>query len=184
MFPRTLPLSPSAEEARNVLRRAHEEFKAVALQRGEAIRAAAQAGVPLREISRAVENSLSYEVIRGMVGPKAGAGFSWRDEVFEVSEPQLRALIYKADAYGHGGARGDVELLGVGDDWLPAARDLAEWMRRARAGLETDPIALDESHAWALLQILRLTYTDGVSRLSALRTAFFSHFGTLHPQDG
>src|SRR5712691_2441035 len=111
----------------------------------------------------------------------AGVAFTWETETFQVSEPQTRALIFKADGYGHRAFPGDVEKLGAGDSWLPAALDLAGWMRRVHVGLDSEPIELDEEHAFSLFQILRLTYMDGLSRLADLRSSLFNHFGRPAP---
>ncbi len=163
------------------LRRINAEFKAASLRRHEAIVAASHAGNALRDISAAIDCELSYEVIRGIVGPRAGVAFEWQGEIFQVSEPQTRALIYKAEGYGRGAFPGDVEKLDAGERWLLSALDLARSMRRVHVGLDSEPIELDREHAFALYQILRLTYMDGLSRLADLRSSLFNSLGQPAP---
>jgi hypothetical protein len=173
--------TPEAERALADLRRTHERFKHVEVERREAIVAASNAGCALRDISEAVDRDLSHEVIRGIVGPRAGVAFDWQGELFQLSEPQTRALIYKADGYGRNAFPGDVEKLDAGTTWLSGAADLALAMRQVHTGIAIEPIALDEALGFALFQILRLTYMTGMTRIADLRAALHAHFGRPVP---
>jgi DNA-binding transcriptional MerR regulator len=171
---------PEVIRALNELRTTHAAFTESALRRNEAIIAASETGCTLREISNALDSELSHEVIRGIVGPKAGVAFEWEGDVFQVSEPQTRALIYKAEGFGRGAFSGDVALLAAGEEWLPAAADLAIVMRQVHVGLSNEPITLDRAHGFALFQILRLTYMT-LSQLSDLRERLAAAFGNPGP---
>lgn len=61
----------------------------------------------------------------------------------------------------------DIELLGAGTQWLGSAGELAQEMQAAKAG-NADPIVLHQDRAFALYQILRLTYTGRPTVLSRL----------------
>src|SRR5947209_6120823 len=98
-----------AGRALRALEQAHVAFAEAEDRRREAMRSASEAGCTLRQLQSAVDNSLSYEGIRTVVGPRSGVVFEWRGELFAISEPQTRALIYKAEAYGTGSGRGDIE---------------------------------------------------------------------------
>jgi len=176
-----MPTTPEASRALNALRSAHAAFKEAEVRRREAITEASNAGCALRDISEAVERNLSHEVIRGIVGPRAGVAFAWKGELFQMSEPQTRALIYKADGYGRHQFPGDVAKLEAGDGWLPAAAELAIAMRHVHTGVSEDPIDLDEEWGFALFQILRLTYMTGMTRIGDLWAALQTHFGQARP---
>ena len=171
-----MKISPEAAARLHELRVAHGEFKAAELRRREAIQEASSAGCALREISDALDRDLSPEVVHGIVGPRSGVAFVWKGAVYQISEPQTRALIYKADGFGRNAFPGDVELIGAGTGWLSAAGDLGIAMRRVHTGIATEPLELDEEHAFALYQILRLTFMTGMTLISDLRTALHVHF--------
>src|SRR6266849_6565624 len=113
-----MPSTTAAERALERLRQAHAAYQDATVRRREAIIEASHAGCALREISEAVQNNLSHEVIRGIVGPRAGVAFELGDEIFQTSEPQTRALIYKADGYARGAFPADVAKLDAGEHWL------------------------------------------------------------------
>lgn len=173
-------MRPEATHALAVLRQTHAVFTEAAMRRNETIGEASQAGCTLRQIAETLDGELSLEAIRTIAGPKMGVAFEWQGEGFQVSEPQTRALIYKADGFGRGDFRGDVAMLGAGEAWPPKAADLATAMRRVHVGRSHEPIALDEEHAFALFQMLRGTYMT-LSRLSELRERLAAHFGIPAP---
>jgi hypothetical protein len=165
-----------------VLAQAQAAFAAADDRRREAMRAASELGCTLRQIQTAVDRSLSYEGIRTIVGPRSGVVFDWRGDEYAISEPQTRALIDKAETYGNGGGRGDIEKYDLGTDWLPAALALARAMRRVHVGTDVDPIKLDESHARALKPILQMTYSHGMTPISDLRQRLFADLGFPTPK--
>jgi hypothetical protein len=164
------------------LEEAQAAFADAEERRREAMRTASEAGYALRQIQSAVGGSLSYEGIRSIVGPRNGVVFAWRADLYPISEPQTRALIYKAETYGRGGGRGDIEKYDLGTEWLPAALTLARAMRRVHVGTDVDPITLDELHASALKPILQMTYTNGMTPISDLREKLFADLGRPKPR--
>jgi len=157
-------------------------FSAAEDRRRDAMRAASEAGATLRQIETAIEGSLSYEGIRTIVGPRSGVVFEWKGELYPISEPQTRALIDKAEAYGGGAGAGDIEKYGLGTAWLPAALTLARAMRRMHVGTDVDAIKLDKTHALALKPILQMTYTNGMTPISDLRERLFKDLGRPTPR--
>src|SRR5579864_7938091 len=97
------------DEVLEALERAQEAFAEADEGRREAMRRASQAGASLRQIHAAIDRSLSAEGIRTIVGPRRGVVFDWKGELYPISEPQTRALIHKAQSYGDGGHRDDIE---------------------------------------------------------------------------
>ncbi len=170
------------DRALRALEEAQAAFAEADDRRRDAMRAASEAGCTLRQIQAAVDRSLSYEGIRTIVGPRSGVVFDWRGDIYAISEPQTRALIDKAEAYGSGGGRGDIEKYDLGTDWLPAALTLARAMRRVHVGTDADPVKLDESHARALKPILQMTYTNGMTPISDLRQRLFTDLGWPTPK--
>jgi hypothetical protein len=170
------------DRALRALEQAHIAFSDADARRREAMRTASEAGCTLRQIQTAVERSLSYEGIRGIVGPRSGVVFECHGELYPISEPQTRALIDKAEAYGNGGGSGDIEKYELGTDWLPAALTLARAMRRVHVGTDIDPIKLDETQARALKPILQMTFTTGMTPISDLRHRLFEDLGWPTPK--
>jgi hypothetical protein len=144
--------------------------------RFDAIKAAADAGCALRDVADATGNALSYEFVRRTVGDRADVVFEWRGTEYEIAEPQVRALAYKADGYGRNAFPGDVTLLGVGDGWLAASNSLAWEIQKRHARVISEPVVLDDASAFALCQILRLTYMTRPSRLADLADTLYSDF--------
>jgi hypothetical protein len=169
------------DQALRALEQAQAAFAVADEGRREAMRAASQAGATLRQIQAAIDRSLSYEGIRTIVGPRQGVEFEWKGELYPISEPQTRALIHKAEAYGGEGGS-DIEKYGLGTDWLPAALELARAMRRVHVGTDADPIiTLDEVRARALRPLLQLTSTQGLTPISDLRERLFADLGRPTP---
>jgi hypothetical protein len=158
------------------VRAAQARVNVAASERLEAVTAAAEAGCALREIEAATGNDLSYEGIRRAVGDRADVAFEWRGELFEISEPQVRALAYKADGYGRNAFPGDVAKLGAGDGWLPASNKLGWEIQKRHAGVTDQPLKLKNDTAFALAQILRLTYMSRPTRLADLADVLIAHF--------
>jgi hypothetical protein len=166
------------------VRVAQEQVEAAMGARLDAIQRAAEAGCALREIEAATGNDLSYEVIRRAVGDRVRVAINWRGELYEISEPQVRALAYKADGYGRNAFPGDVALLGAGDAWLPASNGLGWEIQKRHAGITRDPLELDDDLGLALCQILRLTYMTRPSRLADLSDALCRDLDVLRPVAG
>ncbi len=171
------------DRAIEALERAQAAFATADAGRRGAMQAASAAGATLRQIQAAIDRSLSYEGIRTIVGPRNGVVFEWQRDLYPISEPQTRALIYKAEIYGSGGAREDIEKYQLGTDWLPAALDLADPMRRVHVGTDVDPVSLDEAHARALKPLLQMTFTLGLTPISDLRERLFADLGRPTPHE-
>jgi hypothetical protein len=169
-------------QALQALEQAQAAFAAAAEERREAMRAASTAGATLRQIEAAIDRSLSYEGIRTIVGPRRGVEFEWQGELYLISEAQTRALIDKAEQYGGGGGRGDIEKYQLGTDWLPAALELAHAMRRVHVGTDVDPVKLDQARARALKPLLQMTFTLGLTPISDLRERLFADLGRPTPR--
>ena len=94
-----------------------------------------------------------------------------------MTEEQIEVLVYKLAGSARGAFPKDIEVLGAGTDWLGAAGELATALHEAQADDEADPIALDEQWAFALYQVLRLTYTGRPTVLSRLSDDLGERYG-------
>ena len=150
--------------------------KAAELRRREAIQEASSAGCALRDILGRPRPRPLPRMVRGIVGPRSGVAFVWKGAVYQISEPQTRALIYKADGFGRNTFPGDVEQSAPARAGSPRQAISGSRMRRVHTGIATEPLELDEEHAFALYQILRLTFMTGMTLISDLRTALHVHF--------
>jgi hypothetical protein len=149
-------------DAIGTLQRAQETFAAAAAARRQAIVGALRAGVPLRELSALTD--LSHESIRRV----GGIAFNLRGQTLPVTERQADVLIYKLTGFDAGRFPGDVVLLGAGRDWLSATGELARAIERGRDGPAQDTIELGGDRAFAMYQVLRLSYMDRPSDVSRL----------------
>jgi hypothetical protein len=100
---------------------------------------------------------------------------------FQLTGQQIEMLIYKLAGSAQGAFPKDIELLGAGSDWLPAAAKLADDLQGAMADEDGNPVCLDPSSAFALYQILRLTYFGSLTVLSRLFSALNATYGDGAP---
>ncbi len=146
-------------------------------QRDQSILEAVRAGAALREISQVA--GISHEAVR-RVARVLSISFELEATVYEITDHQADVFIYKLAGFDVGRFPGDVELLNAGNDWLPAAGELARAIQRAKAGGEEGPISLDNKREdWgnALYQVLRLSYMERPSDVSRLFDALQARYG-------
>lgn len=149
-----------------VLEAAQRSFREATAARREAMRSAVQAGVPLRDVARAAE--CSHESVRRIAVSQGAATLLLGTERYDLTEEQVDVLVYKLAGSAKGAFPKDIELLGAGTQWLTSAGELAHEMQAAKLGGNADPIVLNQDRAFALFQILRLTYTGRPTVLSRL----------------
>lgn len=157
------------------LERAHRAYRDARGERREAMRAAVRLGAPLRDVARAAD--CSHEAVRRLAASEGSVLVLLSSQEYPLTEEQADMLIYKLAGSARGSFPKDIELLGAGTDWLPAAAELAHALNEAKEEDEAEPIVLDESSAFAMYQILRLTYTGRPTVLSRLYDALLESFG-------
>lgn len=96
---------------------------------------------------------------------------------YPLTHQQVELLIYKLAGYARGAFPKDVELLGAGAAWLPAAGRLAEQMENGISDEDGRAIALNDATAFALYQVLRLTHTGRPTTLSRLHDSLLRDIG-------
>jgi len=151
------------------LEAAQRSFREATAVRRVAMREAVQAGVPLRDVARAAE--CSHESVRRIAVSDGAATLLVGAERYDLTEEQVDMLVYKLAGSAKGAFPKDIELLGAGTRWLGTAGELAQTMQVAKADDDADPVVLDQDRAFALYQILRLTYTGRPTVLSRLYDA-------------
>ena len=157
------------------LQAAQTAFEEASTRRVEAMIDAVRSGVSLREIAGAT--NCSREAVRRIVQCRAVTFVDEATETeYELTEQQTRVLAYKAAGFGAGAFSGDVQRLNAGTDWPTAAMALGQELDRVQNGLITEPLLLTQDKAFALYQILRLTYLAQPSRLAELRDTLSQRF--------
>lgn len=149
-------------------------FREVAEERRQAILDAVKAEVPLRGVAAAAD--CSHESVRRIVAADGAVTLELGADTYSLTEQQVEMLVYKLAGSAKGAFPRDIELLGAGAEWLPAAAALADALQAAKADEEGRPVVLDQAKAFALYQVLRLTNfgrPDTLSRLyDALRETY------------
>jgi hypothetical protein len=168
----------TATDALVALRDAQAAFDVASGARHVAILDAVRAGANLREIAQVAQ--CSHESVRRIAATNGGATLVLGDEDFALTEHQVEMLIHKLDGSARGAFPKDIELLAAGTEWLPAAGQLANRLQHARSE-ESSAIVLDNGLAFALYQILRLTYTGRPTVLSRLYDVLFEQYGKGEP---
>jgi hypothetical protein len=141
-------------------------FRDAAEERRQAILEAVRAEAPLRDVALAAD--CSHESVRRIVAADGAVTLESGTESYALTEQQVEMLIYKLAGAAKGAFPKDIELLGAGTKWLPAAAELANALQAAKADEDGRPIVLDHASTFALYQILRLTYTGRPTTLSRL----------------
>ena len=155
-----------AATALSRLQAVHTTFRDVGEQRRVAIIDAVRAEVPLRQVAAAA--GCSHESVRRIVAANGAVTLELDPGTYALTRQQVELMIYKLAGAARGAFPRDIELLGAGDGWLPAAAELASALQAAMPDDEGVPIALNEATAFALYQILRLTETGRPTTLSRL----------------
>lgn len=135
-------------------------------QRRDAVVSAVRAGAPLRAVAEAAD--CSHESVRRIVAADGMVTLEIAGSEYPLSQQTVDLLIYKLAGYGAGAFPSDVQLLGAGSSWLPAAARLARALQSAMAKEAYASVRLDDVMAYALHQVLRLTQMTIPSTLSRL----------------
>ena len=171
MSPRD-PIAAATAVAR--LQAVQARFRDTAEERRRAILEAVAAEVPLRGVAAAAD--CSHESVRRIVAADGAVIVELDADTYSLTEQQVEMLVYKLAGSAKGAFPRDIELLGAGTAWLPAAAALADALQAAKADEEGRPVVLDQAQAFALYQVLRLTNfgrPDTLSRLyDALREMY------------
>jgi hypothetical protein len=149
-------------------------FREVQEERRQAILAAVNADVPLREVAEAA--NISHETVRRIVAADGQVVIACDGDPYRLTGRQVEMLIYKLAGSAQGAFPGDIERLDAGTDWLPSAGKLAQQLQEAMADETGKPVKLDHTTGWALYLILRLTYFEGTSVLSRLFEALHTRY--------
>ena len=81
------------------------------------------------------------------------------NRTYTLSRQQAALLIYKLSGMASGAFSREIDQLGAGTDWLPDASRLADSLYLALHESIDVTIELDHAGAFALYQVLRVTYT-------------------------
>jgi hypothetical protein len=154
-------------------------FRDVQEERRQAIVAAVESGAPLREVARAA--GCSHESVRRIMAADGAVSVELEGQHYRLTSQQVEMLIYKLAGSANGAFPRDVELLGGGTEWLAGAAELARTLHVAMADEDGTPVPLDTARAFALYQILRITYTGRPTTLSRLYDDLFELYGKAAP---
>lgn len=157
----TDPVEAATALSRVVTAQTH--FRDAQARRRDAVVRAVRAGAPLRAVAEAAE--CSHESVRRIVAADGMVTIEVGGNEYPLNQQTVDLLVYKLAGYGAGAFPRDVQLLGAGSDWLPAAAGLAVALQSAEAD---GSVRLDEVTAHALHQVLRLTQMTIPSSLSRL----------------
>jgi hypothetical protein len=164
-----------AADAMAALVTAQDAFRKARAARRQAMRGAVGAGAPLRDVAK--QAGCSHEAVRRLASSQGLAVLLLAEAEYPLTEEQIEVLIYKLAGAARGAFPKDIELLAAGADWLIPAAELADALNDAQADDEAKPIVLDERLAFALYQVLRLTYTGRPTVLSRLYDDLLGRYG-------
>jgi hypothetical protein len=161
------PLHSATTLARLV--NADRAFRDAQEQRRQAIIEAVRAEIPLRDVAEAA--GCSHESVRRIVAADGVITIEFQRTTYPLTKDNIELLIYKLAGYAAGRFPQDVELLGAGNAWLRPAGKLAAALQSALADEDGAPVTVGGKEAFALQQVLRLTYLTIPSTLARLRDA-------------
>ena len=164
-----------AAEALSRLQVAQTRFVEAQEERRQAILEAVRADVPLREVAQ--EARCSHETIRRIVAADGAVTLEFDRHPYPLPGQTIELLIYKLAGNASGGFARDLDELGAGTDWLPAAGLLADQLHAAMGDEDGRPVRLDEPRAFALHQVLRFTAKTRPSTLSGLADVLSERYG-------
>jgi hypothetical protein len=141
--------------------------------RRQAIVTAVRAGVPLRDVAEAAD--CSHESVRRIAAADGIVAVEHGGNSYPLTHQTIEMLVYKLAGHGAGAFPRDVERLGAGTEWLPAAGKLASRLQAAMSDAEGVPIRLSDQQAFALHQVLRMTAMNIPSPLYDLFEALGGH---------
>jgi hypothetical protein len=148
---------------------ADRAFRDAQEQRRQAIIDAVRAEIPLRDVAEAA--GCSHESVRRMVAADGVVTIEFRNTTYPLTKDDVELLVYKLAGYAAGRFPRDVALLGVGDAWLRPAGKLATELQSALSDEDGTAVTIAAKQAFALHQVLRLTYLTIPSTLARLRDA-------------
>lgn len=165
----------NAARALSRLQVAQTRFVEAAEERRQAILESVRADVPLREVAQ--EARCSHETIRRIVAADGAVTLEFDGLAYPLPGQTIELLIYKLAGNARGTFAHDLDELGAGTEWLPAAGLLAGELHAAMEDEDGKPVLLDESHAFALHQVLRFTAKTRPSTLSSLADVLSDRYG-------
>jgi hypothetical protein len=157
------------------LQNAQADFLQAQQARRQAIVEAVRADVPLREVAEVAR--CSHETVRRIVAADGAVALELDGRTYTLPGQAIEVLIYKLAGHARGSFAHDLESLGAGTSWLPAAGVLAEELHQAIADEAGGAVRLDLPRAFALHQVLRHTEMTRPSVLSGLAEALSDEFG-------
>jgi hypothetical protein len=164
-----------AANALSHLQNAHADFLRSQEARRQAILEAVRADVPLREVAELAR--CSHETVRRIVAADGAVTLELDGRTYRLPGQTIDVLIYKLAGHARGTFARDLESLGAGTSWLPAAGALAEELHQAMADEAGASVRLEHPHAFALHQVLRHTEMARPSVLSELAETLAGRFG-------
>jgi hypothetical protein len=171
-----MPHDPiKAAEALSRLQVAQARFVETQEERRQAILEAVRAHVPLREVAH--QARCSHETIRRIVAADGAVTLDFDSHAYQLSGQTIELLIYKLAGNARGTFARDLDELGAGMDWLPAAGLLADELHVAMGDEDGQPVLLDEARAFALHQVLRFTAKTRPGTLSSLADVLSDRYG-------
>ena len=144
-------------------------------ERRQAILESVRADVPLREVAQ--EARYSHETIRRIVAADGAVTLQFDGHAYPLPGQTIELLIYKLAGNARGTFAHDLDELGAGTEWLPAAGLLADELHAAMEDEDGKPVRLDEPRAFALHQVLRFTAKTRPSTLSSLADVLSDRYG-------
>jgi hypothetical protein len=171
-----MPHDPlTAAQTISRLQIAESRFLEAKEERRQAILESVRADIPLREIAEIAH--CSHETIRRIVAADGAVTLELDGDTFSLPGQTVELLIYKLAGNASGAFARDLELLGAGSDWLAGAGVLADELHAAMADENGTPVGLDNTRAFSLHQVLRLTEMTRPSTLSSLAERLRDKYG-------
>lgn len=164
-----------AVSAMSRLQVAQTRFVEAQEERRQAILESVRADVPLREVAQ--EARCSHETIRRIVAADGAVTLEFDDHAYPLPGQTIELLIYKLAGNARGTFAHDLNELGAGSGWLPAAGLLADELHAAMGDDDGRPVRLDEPRAFALHQVLRFTAKTRPSTLANLADVLSDRYG-------
>lgn len=171
-----MPHEPlQAAGALSRLRAADARFLEAQEERRRAIVEAVRADIPLRDVADAAR--CSHETIRRIIAADGAVTIEFGEHAYVLPGQTVELLIYKLAGNADGRFAADLNVLGAGTGWLPAAGALADELHAATADESGCALQLDDKRAFALHQVLRLTQMTRPTALSSLAEALANSYG-------
>ena len=164
-----------AANALSRLQAAEARFLEAQEARRQAILESVRADVPLREVAEVAH--CSHETVRRVVAADGAVTLELDGREYPLPGQTVDVLIYKLAGHARGAFAADLDLLGAGTMWPAGAGVLADELQAAMADEAGNPVRLDETRAFSLHQVLRLTEMTRPSTLSGLADLLRDKYG-------